>query len=373
MLFQNDWLCVENKRNAMNTKLVYVLTCAPEKSYIEQALIAVFSARHWNPDAHIVLIVDDLTNQLFEGNRAQILDYISEKIVVPFEDASLTPMYRSRWIKTSVRQLVKGDFMFVDCDTIVCKNLSGIDDFDCEVGAVLESHLLVEDYCDSLRRKALTVNARIGVDLDKEREYFSSGVLWVKDVPDSYRLYELWHQYWLESEAIGLPIDQPSLAKANRECGHLIKRIPDTFNCILFTRNSFVEKAHILHVAAFRNPSFLFTERVFKCIKENGLLEWIKDAILHPQDTMLPFDYAVRHSTIGKRLDWIWAISHTASVIRRNLPILLEDFPMQSSFRKGVLWLFNRRCYMAGAMIWMIWKRIQVFRKKNLKDNVCKK
>ena len=352
MLFQNDWLCVEIKRNTMNTKLVYVLTCAPEKYYIEQALIAVFSARHWNPDAHIVLIVDDLTNQLFEGNRAEILNYLSEKIVVPFNDVSLTPMYRSRWIKTSVRKLVKGDFIFVDCDTIVCKDLSDIDDFDCKVGAVLESHLLVEDYCDSLRRKALTVNARIGVDLDKEKEYFSSGVL---------------------CEAIGLPIDQPSLAKANRECGHLIKRIPDTFNCILFTRNSFVEKAHILHVTAFRNPSFLFTEKVFKCIKENGLLEWIKDAILHPQDTMLPFDYAVRHSTIGKRLDWIWAISHTASVIGRNLPILLEDFPMQSSFRKGVLWLFNRRCYMVGAMIWMIWKRIQVFRKKNLKDNACKK
>ena len=314
-----------------------------------------------------------LTNQLFWGNRAQILDYVSEKIVVPFEDASLTPMYRSRWIKTSVRQLVRGDFMFVDCDTIVCKRLSDIDAFDCKVGAVFESHLLVEDYCDSLRKKALAENALIGVDLDEEKEYFSSGVLWVKDVPDSYRLYELWHQFWLESVALGLPIDQPSLAKANREIGYLIKRIPDTYNCILFTRNCFVERAHILHVAAFRNPSFLFTEKVFCEIKKNGLSEWIKNAILHPLDTMLPFDYAVRHSTIEKRLGWIWSISHTVSVIRKNFPILLEDFPMQSSFRKTVLWLFDHRCYMAGAMIWLIWKRIQVCRKKDLKDNVCKK
>ena len=320
-----------------------------------------------------MLIVDDLTNQLFEGNRAEILNYLSEKIVVPFNDVSLTPMYRSRWIKTSVRQLVKGDFIFVDCDTIVCKDLSDIDDFDCKVGAVLESHLLVEDYCDSLRRKALTVNARIGVDLDKEKEYFSSGVLWVKDMPDSYRLYELWHQYWLESEAIGLPIDQPSLAKANRMCGHLIKRIPDTYNCILFTRNKFVEKAHILHVSAYRNPSFLFTEKVFKEIKKNGLTEWIMDAILHPQDTMLPFDYAVRHSTLRKRLFWIRSISHSASTIRKNLPSLLDDFPMQSSFRKAVLNCFNYRCFLAGAIIWMVWKRTQVLGKKDLKENICKK
>lgn len=357
----------------MITKLVYVLTCAPEKHYIEQALMSAFSARHWNPDAHIVLLVDDLTDQLLVGQRAEILDYVSEKIVVPFKDATLSPMYRSRWIKTSVRQLIRGDFMYVDCDTIVCKSLSSIDDFDSEIGAVLESHLLVKDFCSDLRDKAFESNARIGVDLEKEKEYFSSGVLCVKDVPVSYRLYELWHQYWLESEDLGLSIDQPSLAKSNRECGHLIKRIPDTYNCILFTRNNFVEKAHILHVAAYMNPSFLFTEKVFKMIVEEGLPEWVKNAILHPLDTMLPFDYAVRYSTIEKRLGWIRSISQTASVVRKNLPELLEDFPRRSSLSEAVIWLFNHRCYMVGAMIWMVWKRIQVLRKEVLKDNICKK
>ena len=65
----------------MKTKLVYVLTCAPEATYIEQALMAVFSARHWNPDAHIVLIVDEKTDRLLIGNRGRILQYITEKIV----------------------------------------------------------------------------------------------------------------------------------------------------------------------------------------------------------------------------------------------------------------------------------------------------
>lgn len=357
----------------MTTKLVYVLTCSPEKHYIEQALIAVFSARHWNPDAYIVLMVDDKTDVLLQGKRAEILGYVSEKIVIPFEDASLSPMYRSRWIKTSVRQLVKGDFMFVDCDTIVCRNLADVDFFDCPVGAVLESHLLVRDYCDSLRKKAVSANTRIGVDLDEEKEYYSSGVITVKDSMVSYRLFEYWHQFWLESQALGLSIDQPSLAKANRELGHVIQRIPDTYNCILFTRNSFTEHAHILHVAAFQNPCFLFTEKVFKEIKEKGLEDWIRNAILHPHDTMLPFDYSVRHSTLGKRMKWIKSISTTASDIHTNLPELLEDFPMQSSLRKAVLWFFHHRCYGLGASLWMVWKRTQVLRKKDLKDNVCKK
>ena len=66
----------------MKTKLVYVLTCAPDKHYIEQAHISLFSARYHNPDAHIVLIVDQSTDALFVGKRADLLQYLSEKIVV---------------------------------------------------------------------------------------------------------------------------------------------------------------------------------------------------------------------------------------------------------------------------------------------------
>ena len=120
----------------MKTKLVYVLTCAPEATYIEQALISIWSARYHNPDAHIVLLVDDKTTQLLVGKRAELLEYITEKVVIPFEDTNATMMYRSRWIKTSVRQLIEGDFLFIDCDTIVAQSLADADNFDCEIGAV---------------------------------------------------------------------------------------------------------------------------------------------------------------------------------------------------------------------------------------------
>ena len=64
----------------MKTKLVYVLTCAPEATYIEQALISIWSARYHNLDAHIVLLVDDKTNELLVGKRAEVLVYITEKV-----------------------------------------------------------------------------------------------------------------------------------------------------------------------------------------------------------------------------------------------------------------------------------------------------
>ena len=358
----------------MKTKLVYVLTCAPEKHYIEQALMSVFSARHWNPDAHIVLLVDDLTDRLLTGKRAEVMEFVSEKIIVPFEDDSLSMMYRSRFIKTSVRQRIDGDFLFIDCDTIVCKSLNDIDSFDMEVGAVFESHLPVNAYCRELYEKSVAVNSKLGVDLDAEGQYFSSGVLYVKETPQTHRFYQTWHRNWLEGLEVGVTIDQPSLAKTNRDNGHIINRIPDTYNCILFTRNSFTEQSHILHVAAFRNPSFLFTDKVFMLLESGGLREWIKDFLLHPCDSMLPFDYSVRYSSPLKRRDWIHAIARTASSIQHNLPELTDDFPMQSSLRCVVLWMFHHRFFKTGATVWMLWKRQQVLRKKaGIKDNVCQR
>ena len=80
----------------MKTRLVYVLTCAPEGCFIEQALLAIWSARYHNPSAHIILIVDDKTDGLITGGRNELLKYISEKTVIPFDDDK--PMvYRSYW------------------------------------------------------------------------------------------------------------------------------------------------------------------------------------------------------------------------------------------------------------------------------------
>lgn len=327
----------------MKTKLVYVLTCAPEATYIEQALMSVWSARHWNPDAHIVLITDNLTDKLLIGKRAEILNYISEKIVVPFEDDSLSMMYRSRFIKTSVRQLIDGNFLFIDSDTIVCKSLADVDDFACEVGAVYESHLPIRDWHPGLLAAASKACAVIDVDLPHEPEYFSSGVLFVKDVDISYRLYDGWHHFWLESVAKGSGIDQPSLAKASRDLGYVIKRIPDSYNCILFTEPQHTREAHILHIAAFRNPSVLFTETTLGNIRKNGLQDDVIQLICKPCESFLPFDYDILHSSFFERISWLRYIAS-----------------LQNGFLLGILWLLR--------------KRIHVLRHRDsIKNNSCRK
>ena len=359
----------------MKTKLVYVLTCASEAMYIEQALMSAFSARHWNPDAHIVLMVDDLTDKLLVGKRAEVLDYVSEKIVVPFEDASLSMMYRSRFIKTSIRQLIQGRFLFVDCDTIVCGDLSGIDTFDCEIGAVWESHLPVKDYCNPLFAYDQSCTLKLGVDLEKEGVYFSSGVILAEDTGVAKQLFQLWHSCWEESTALGMGIDQPALAKANVMLGRVIQRIPDVYNCIVFTKNNFTRQAKILHISLYRNPSYLFSKKVLEYVRNNGLKShWIVDSIKHPCASFLPFDFDILSSTREQRKEWIKEIAYYSRGYGETIDASFADFPMKSRLRLIAIALLRRKCNLLAARFWMLWRRILVWRhRKTIKDNVCRK
>lgn len=359
----------------MKTKLVYVLTCSPDDHYIEQAFMAVYSARHWNPDAYIVLFVDDLTDKLLKGKRAGILAYISEKIVIPFEDLSLSMTYRSRIIKTSIREHIEGDFLFIDCDTITQRSLEGIDCLDCEVGAVPESHLRVADFCDSLFQVHQKRLSTFDLDLKGEDLYFSSGVILSRDCPDSFDLYNAWSSNWKMGLEKGLWADQPALAKANHDAGHIIKEIPGTYNCILFTQPTFAEDSHILHISSYKNPSLLFVNKTFSFIQENGIKnDWLIESILKPCSSFLPFDYQIIHSDLSDRIRWIKDNVVFLKGYGKFIDPSYEDFHMASRYQGIIKWLLRRRLTSLAVSLWMLWKRIHLRSKKNvLKDNICHK
>lgn len=340
----------------MKTKLVYVLTCSPEGNYIEQALMSAWSARYWNPEAHIVLITDNLTDKLFIGKRAEILDYISEKIIIPFEDDNLSMAYRSRWLKTNVRQIIDGDLLFIDCDTIICKPLDNVDNFNCEVGAVPEAMLPVDEFCPSLVEMDIRRCADIGVDLFQEKYYYCSGVIYAKDQPIVHRLYELWHKYWEQSIAIQMLADQPGLCKADIECNHIIQRIPDTYDVISYTHNRLYKEAHILHILSYRNASYLGSKKLFSYLRKEGVSNyWLQKSILHPECTFFPFNNEVYSSSAKDRKLWARQIEEYAKGYGQFIDSSFLDLKVPSRFAGIIRHCFFRKRYKLGAWMWLNW------------------
>jgi cellulose synthase/poly-beta-1,6-N-acetylglucosamine synthase-like glycosyltransferase len=125
----------------MKTKLVYVLVSYDEQNdYLEQCLLSCYSARLHNADAEIILLVDNLTDNTLQGKRAEILKYISQKIVIDIA-GNYNATQRSRIIKTTAREYVRGDFLFIDTDTVITQSIAGADQLQCSIGAVADGHV----------------------------------------------------------------------------------------------------------------------------------------------------------------------------------------------------------------------------------------
>ena len=355
----------------MKTKLVYVLTCAPEATYIEQALISIWSARYHNSDAHIVLLVDDKTNELLVGKRAEILKYISEKQVITFEDTNASMMYRSRWIKTQVRELVDGDLLFVDSDTIIHHPLGDIDTIPHDIAAVPESNLPISQFHPSLFQPMSDTAHKIGWNLAGEEYYYSSGVIYAKDTPKAHHLFQVWHKYWQDGLKINVPIDQPSLAKANIECGHIIQLIDNRWNCIMFTYPRKAKEAYILHFAAYRNMSFLFSKRVLKYIKENGLTEYIKYYILNPTQSYIPFDSEFYHYRLKDYISRFSILLKGLKNYATHIDATFGDYNPKNI----VYTLLQKKCLVLAvvAILLLKWKRTRLNKDYKYTENICAK
>lgn len=355
----------------MKTKLIYVLTCAPEATYIEQALISIWSARYHNPDAHIVLLVDNKTNELLMGKRAEVLEYITEKLVITFEDESATMMYRSRWIKTSVRQLIEGDFLFIDCDTIVNKSLEEIDEVKAEVAAVPESNLPIADFHPSLYQSMEENAKKIGWDMAGEEYYYSSGVIYVKDTPMVHKMFQLWHQYWIDGGQIGVYIDQPSLAKANIECGHVIEHIDNMWNCIMFTYPRQAKEANILHYAAYRNMSFLFTKRVLKYIREYGLTDYIRSYIIDSTASYIPFNSEFYHYSLKDYRSRFRILYKGIRDYAEHIDATFEDYISKNIVYK----LLRGKWYRLATIVLLLlsYRRVRLNNNYKYTENICSK
>ena len=355
----------------MKTKLVYVLTCAEEGTYIEQALISAYSARYHNPDVHIVLIVDDKTNELLVGKRAEVLEYVTEKIVVPFADSAASMMYRSRYIKTQVRELVAGDLLFIDSDTVINHSLEEIDQYLYEVAAVPESNLPIAQFHPDLYQSMCENAEKLGWNYIGEEYYYSSGVVYAKDIPDAHQLFQLWHQYWLTGLKKNVPIDQPSLAKANIECGHVIQLIDNRWNCIMFTYPRMAMEAYILHFAAYRNMSFLFSKRVLGYIKENGLTKYIKGYITEPCNSYIPFDSEFYHYRLMDYIKRFKILNKGVKNYAEHIDATFADYTPKNM----VYTLLQKGLYKLAIATLLIlkWKRTQLTKKYQYTENICAK
>lgn len=301
----------------MKTKIVYVLVSTDDDIYLEQAFVSMYSLREYNPDAYIILLTDDLTEKSLVGKRRFMVDLANE-IVVARLDHNLNGQKRSRQLKTSVRNRIDGDYLFIDCDTIIVKSLEDIDSVEGVIAACRDTHCSLDN--NPYKDMCIAHGHLLGWPIDDEKDYFNSGVIYVKDVPETHEFYKRWNDNLNVGYHKKVFMDQPSFAKTNYELGHIIFNLDDVWNCQLKHGIRYLRDAIIVHYLT-TNPSFHQNTQLFLLNEQNSLLEIkrtgkvnekIKEVIKDPFNGLAE----VTHCFAGK--DIFFFRTESYDILRRN-------------------------------------------------------
>lgn len=261
----------------MKTKIVYVVVASKDSIYLEQAYVSVWSLKHYNPYAHVTFVMDDRTKEYWDACQYEELkSMVNDVIVYRFGDNS-TNHYRSRWLKTSLRSLVKGDYLFLDTDTVIADNISEIDNFEIEnIGAVIDTHQNKQD-SPLMKWVSKSLHKIYGLDIAQNINYYNSGAMFVRDSIISHKFYKNWHKKWLFSISKGFKFDQLSLYATDIELNGIIQKIKDIYNYQVSETVRFLFKAKILHFFNGKdrikqlNP--FFGEVIYRDIKSSNKID----------------------------------------------------------------------------------------------------
>ncbi len=266
----------------MNTKLLYVIVSSPADVYLEQACVSMYSAKMYEPSIRIEVLTDNHTINTFSEAREKMVSLADEIVSVVFPD-DIDAKTRSRLLKTSARQHITGDYLFIDTDTIVTGSLREIDDVDCDIAAVKDMNgsipFATKDHIE--RRVGKVFDSRF----DVSDFYFNSGVMYVKDSEVAHEFYRSWNRNYKLCVKKGIFVDQLSLVYTNHIFEGIIRPLGSAWNTMLKVCSlNQIQQAKIIHYFNDGSDLSKLNKKVtFADIKDSGVLnEEIEQMIKDP-------------------------------------------------------------------------------------------
>ena len=275
-------------KKIVQMKVVYVLVSTNEDYYLEQTILGAYSAKKYNPELAIEVVVDQDTEKTLTGNRARLKEYVSNVIVIEVPE-KYNMMQRSRFLKTNLAEYIDGDFIYMDSDTVISGSLDGIYGGVQSIGMIRDENL--EEYSMPIKNWIKGNCEKVGwQDLSQEKGY-NGGVIIVKRNGDSKRFFESWHDNWLECCSKGYDRDQLALTKSNIECNHIANEVDGKYNCQVakFESDIFKKDARVIHYYDMGTVFYIYHDyKLWNKFKNNVTIpQKFLDAVENPQKVFL--------------------------------------------------------------------------------------
>lgn len=228
-------------------KVVYTLVTNQQNYIPEMCALSAAAAKRYTPGIQCCAVMDSWTHRFLRDERPYLLDHLDETVVTDrvYEDA----VRMSRHLKTSMRQLVTGDFLFIDADAIPVQDISALFRLDCDFAGTQNGNCRPASYV--VGRAEKEIFDAMGWPIPRGL-YLNSGVLLAKDSPAVHQLFDKWHLLWKESATKGFNKDQPALHMALQQAPVQFRLLPPKWNAMisLYTGGSY--KPKIVHFSTIR-------------------------------------------------------------------------------------------------------------------------
>lgn len=311
----------------MKTKIVYIITSNGKDHYVEQALMSIWSCKHYNPDAKITVVADK-DSQKFVEKYKEFNELVSEFIYKEFE-SNVSKMVCSRILKTTLRNIISGDFLFVDTDTIFCDSIGEIDNLNFNIALVEDLHfpnLKSSPFKETICNKFFSFY-KTSPKLDLT--YFNSGVIFAKDTKINKEFYQQWNKNWNIIKESGYYFDQLPLLRTVMEYPNLIHKLDPRLNAQIFASIKYLSKGKILHFFNYNKTSKTFSHPFFSYdyylkIKDYGLSTEIKSDIVNCKELFLTPTIILG----GK--DYFFWVSNPCSILKKFQDIFFLNIIINS-------------------------------------------
>jgi hypothetical protein len=209
------------------------------------AAVAALSVRRLHPQARIILVTDEPTARAIDHHSHALGNIVSEIVVRP--TGTDDPVVSSRYLRTVLRQLVKGDYLYLDTDAIAVRPL--------DRGWPRRADLAM---ARDRNQRGITPLALPGVEKLRVKlgwefrmdRYLNAGVMFVRDTPASHAFYAEWHRRWKQALSSGIWQDQFSLNSASTKGIATIAILPDRDNWVTHSTAMLRGRARIFHFFA---------------------------------------------------------------------------------------------------------------------------
>jgi hypothetical protein len=258
-------------------------------AFCEMTYLTVSLCKRLYPNSRATVLTDErtATNSPFDFDTLQI---------EPIPGEFTSNVERSRYLKTTMRQLVEGDFVFLDSDALPLKPFDEITTHGAPFAAALDRNRESPDPVSPQWIVPFYDELSWYYPLD---HYYNSGVMFMADSLAMREFSENWHNNWrLLLTHYGVYQDQPSLNHTLQEFDIDAYELPLTCNAMVDASPYFSRGAKIVHYflrGKDRQPDPIsLLAHLIRHIRETDEIDWAavemaaetSDAWIHPTNSV---------------------------------------------------------------------------------------